>query len=164
MLRINGLVAVLIFAALTLVVGLQVVNRLALHLPIIWSEEAARFLFFWVVLLGAAIGVRRRRHFVLDLAPRRQGASATRLRVLLDLVPDVCVLAFAVFLLIQGISYVRTGVFRTATNSGLNMAVVYAAIPTFAALSIVYSVINLLADYRALRAGRPLERRPPAAE
>ena len=78
MLRLNGLVAVLLFAALTAVVGLQVVNRLALHLPIIWSEEAARFLFFWVVLLGAAIGVRQRRHFVLDVAPKRPGAAVSR--------------------------------------------------------------------------------------
>ena len=162
MLRINGLVASLLFAALTAVVGLQVVNRLVLHLPIIWSEEAARFLFFWVVLLGAAIGVRRRRHFVLDLTPRR--ASASRVRVLLDLVPDVCVLGFSVFLLVQGIGYARIGVLRTATNSDINMAVVYAAIPTFALLSIAYSIANLLADYRALRAGQPLDRRLPPAE
>jgi TRAP-type C4-dicarboxylate transport system permease small subunit len=164
MLRLNGLVAVVLFALLTAVVALQVVNRLALHLPVIWSEEAARFLFFWVVLLGAAISVRRRRHFVLDITPRRWRHGAGTQQFLLEVIPDLCVLGFTVLLLVQGLVYVRAGTFRTASNSGVNMALVYAAIPVFAALAIAYSVVNLLADYRAYRAGRSLDRRPPPAE
>lgn len=164
MLRVNGFVAVVLFAALTAVVGLQVANRLVLHLPLIWSEEAARFLFFWVVLLGAAMSVRRRRHFVLDVTPRRWRRRTGVLAVLLDAFPDTCVLGFGVFLLAQGIGYTRAGSFRTASNSGINMAAVYAAIPLFAALAIGYSAANLLADARTRRAGQPSDRRPPAAE
>jgi TRAP-type C4-dicarboxylate transport system permease small subunit len=165
MLRLNGLVAVIVFAALTVVVSLQVLNRLVLQWPIIWSEEVARFLFFWVVMLGAAISVRRRRHFVLDLTrggPRRTAGGLRRVAV--ALVPNACVLGFSVFLLLEGIGYMRTGIFRTATNSDVNMALVYAAIPVFAALSIAYAAANLLADYRAIRAGHPVEPRPLPAE
>jgi len=164
MLRLNGILAVLLFATLTAVVLLQVVSRLLLHLPLIWSEEAARFLFFWVVLLGAAMSVRRRRHFTLDVLPRhwREGQGTGRL--LLDSFPDLCVLGFGAFLVVQGLGYVEAGTFRTATNSRVNMALVYAAIPLFAALSVVYSVLNLADGYRAFRAGAAPERRPPAAE
>jgi TRAP-type C4-dicarboxylate transport system permease small subunit len=164
MLRINGFVAVCLFAALTAVVALQVVNRLVLHWPLIWSEEAARFLFFWVVLLGAAMSVRRRRHFVLDVTPGRWRRRAGAIGVLLDVFPNVCVLGFCVFLLAQGIGYTRAGILRTASNSGVNMAAVYAAIPLFAALAIAYAAANLLADVRARRAGQSSDRRPPAAE
>ena len=73
----------------------------------------------------------------------------------LELVPDLCVLAFSLLLLIQGIGYTRAGLLRTATNSNINMALVYAAIPVFAALTIVYTVSNLIADYRAFKAGVP---------
>jgi TRAP-type C4-dicarboxylate transport system permease small subunit len=161
MLRVNGWLAVLLFAALTAVVALQVVNRLMLHLPFIWSEEVARFLFFWVVLLGGAISVRRRRHFVLDVTPRRWRDGRDTTHILLRLFPDVCMLGFAVFLLVQGIEYTRAGILRTASNSGINMAIVYGAIPVFAALVVAYSALNVLADYRAFRDGKP---RPPAAE
>jgi TRAP-type C4-dicarboxylate transport system permease small subunit len=74
------------------------------------------------------------------------------------------VLGFSVFLLVEGIGYMRTGLFRTATNSGVNMALVYAAIPMFAGLSIAYSAANLLADVRAFRAGHSVEPRPQPAE
>ena len=157
-------VAVLLFAALTAVVSLQVVNRGVLHLSFIWSEEAARFLFFWVVLIGAALGVRKRRHFVLDLSMGRADHGRSALRLVRGLIPDLCVLGFSVFLLVQGIDYAQTGVLRTATNSHVSMALVYTAIPVFAALAIVYAAGNLMADWRAYRAGGQMGQRPPAAE
>jgi TRAP-type C4-dicarboxylate transport system permease small subunit len=78
--------------------------------------------------------------------------------------PQLCILGFALFLLVQAIGYTRAGILRTASNSGINMALVYAAIPVFAALSVVYSMLNLVGDYRAFRAGRAPDRHPPPAE
>ena len=169
--RINSFVAVCVFTALTVVVALQVVNRLFLHLPLIWSEELARFLFFWVALLGAAVSVRKRRHFVLDITMRRRRTHGPVSGAVFALLPNLCVLGFCIFLLIVGIDYGRTGMFRTATNSGINMGLVYAAIPLFALLATVYSVANLLVDVRGLardrqtaaasRGGRPNVNEPP---
>lgn len=164
MLRANGIIAVILFVALTAVVALQVVNRLVLHQPFIWSEEIARFLFFWVVLLGAAISVRRRRHFVVDVTPASWHRGTGPVHALLEIVPQLCILGFAVFLMVEAIAYTRAGIFRTASNSRVNMAFVYGAIPVFAGLVIAYSILNLRADYRALRAGRPPDRRAPPAE
>ena len=161
---LNRYVAVVLFAVLTMVVGLQVLDRLVIHQSFIWSEEVARFLFFWVVMLGAAMSVHTRRHFVIDLmkghGPGPRGAAG----FVLALVPQFSVFAFSVFLLWQGIDYVRTGFLRTATNSDLNMSVVYAAIPVFAALSVLYSARNMLTDYRVFREGRRVDVPVPPAE
>jgi TRAP-type C4-dicarboxylate transport system permease small subunit len=158
---LNSVVAAILFAGLTAVVALQVLTRFVLHVPFIWSEEVARFLFFWVVLLGSAMSVRSRRHFVLDIGLDRSDAEPGPGRVALDMVPDLCVLGFSVFLLWQGIGYSGTGLLRTATNSRLNMALVYGAIPVFAALSILYAAANLVLD----RVGRlPGPARPEGAE
>lgn len=151
--KLNGLVATLLFVALTAVVALQVLTRFVLHLPFIWSEEAARFLFFWVALLGAAMSVKARRHFVLDVS----GAAKRGEREIgwVDLVPDACVLAFSLLLLVEGIGYVGVGWLRTASNSQVNMGLVYAAIPVFAGLSALYAAGNLAADIGALLGGGP---------
>lgn len=157
--------AIVLFAALTIIVGLQVLTRFVLHLPFIWSEEAARFLFFWVALLGAAMSVRTRRHFVVDVTGGRAARLGPTGRLIVAVVPDLCVLGFSVLLLIQGLGYTSAGSFRTATNSGLNMALVYAAIPVFAGLSVIYAGSNLVRDILEARRGRvPPPPAPPAAE
>jgi TRAP-type C4-dicarboxylate transport system permease small subunit len=163
LLALNRVVACVLFAALTIVVLLQVLTRFVLHLPMIWSEELARFLFFWVVMLGAALSVKNRRHFVIDFS---MGAEpGPKLRFFYAAFPDLCVLLFTLFLLVQGSAYAREGALRTATNSHINMALVYAAIPVFAALSIVYSAVNLLRDIRAFRSGPQVQPPlPPSAE
>jgi TRAP-type C4-dicarboxylate transport system permease small subunit len=156
----NRALATVLFVLLTGVVTLQVFTRFVLHAPMIWSEEAARFLFFWVVLLGAAMSVKDRRHFVIDVTGGAR-SGGPMLRFLFDIVPDVCVLAFSLLLLAEGIGYTQVGLFRTGTNSQINMAFVYAAIPTFAALSLVYSAANLLLDWTAFRQGLGPTPRPP---
>jgi len=159
---INGVIAVVLFAALTGVVLLQVFTRFVLHIPFLWSEEAARFLFFWVALLGAAMSVRTRRHFAIDVTMGRTLPLARASRFLFDIVPDLCVLGYSLFLLVQGTAYVRVGLLRTATNSHVNMGLVYAAIPVFAGLSLIYVVGNLFADVTAFLDGRTAEPRRPA--
>jgi TRAP-type C4-dicarboxylate transport system permease small subunit len=156
----NRILAVVLFAALTIVVALQVLTRFVLHIPLIWSEEVARFLFFWVVLLGAALSVKTRRHFVIDFTMGRAGKLGRRGRFLFDIIPDLCIAGFTIFLLVQGIGYVRSGLFRTATNSDINMALVYGAIPVFAALSIIYTLANLLLDHAAYVRGQDASPRP----
>ncbi len=158
---LNGLVAAVLFAGLTLVVALQVFTRFVLHVPFIWSEEVARFLFFWVVLLGSAMSVKSRRHFVLDITMGRAGTRGRGGRLLLDIIPGLCILGFSVLLLVQGIGYTKIGLLRTATNSQLSMGLVYAAIPVFALLSILYAAGNLLIDCVAFVRGEDAERRPP---
>jgi TRAP-type C4-dicarboxylate transport system permease small subunit len=162
---VNGLVATVLFAALTLVVALQVFTRFVLHDPFIWSEEAARFLFFWVVLLGAAMSVKDRRHFVIDVTMGREVTRGRTLRFLFDIVPGLCVLGFSLLLLVEGIGYTEVGLLRIGTNSRINMALVYGAIPVFAALSAVYSAGRLLLDCAAFLEGRGAAPRPlPSAD
>jgi TRAP-type C4-dicarboxylate transport system permease small subunit len=158
--RLNGIVAAFLFAALTIVVSLQVLTRFVLHLPMIWSEELARFLFFWIVMLGAAHSVRTKRHFVIDVGIRG-GAFGRAGRILFDVFPDLCVLSFSVFLLVQSIGYTYGGIMRTATNSHVNMALVYGAIPVFALLSVIYSVSILITDIAAMRRRAGASELPP---
>lgn len=53
----------LLMAAITVLVFLQVITRYVLEYPLDWPEEAARFLFVWVALLGAVLALRRSAHF-----------------------------------------------------------------------------------------------------
>jgi len=61
---------ILLMALLTAVTFAQVVTRYLLGDPLIWSEEAARYLFVWVSMIGAALALREGGHFGLNLLIR----------------------------------------------------------------------------------------------
>ena len=159
---VNRLIATVLFAMLTGVVALQVFSRFVIHAPIIWSEEVARFLFFWVVLLGAAMSVKDRRHFVIDVTGGRTAGRADAPFSARHPSRRLCARLFGL-LLAEGVGYAQVGLFRTASNSRVNMALVYSAIPTFAALSAIYAAANLWPTGRrsASAAGRRRVRPQP---
>ena len=57
-------------AILVIPVSLQIISRYTALIPsYIWTEEMARFLFIWMVLIGAMVGVRESSHFEVDIWP-----------------------------------------------------------------------------------------------
>ena len=55
-------------AVLLIPVSLQIFSRFTQLIPAyLWTEEASRFLFIWLIMLGAMIGVREGTHFEVDL-------------------------------------------------------------------------------------------------
>ena len=63
---------ILIFLLLDVVTG---VTLRYFRLPLYWTEEAARYLFVWLVMLGCIVGVEEKTHFSIDaffkLFPKR---------------------------------------------------------------------------------------------
>ena len=64
--KAEAVVLVLLVAVMTLIVFLQVVYRYVLIQPLHLSEELARYLFIWLSILGATLGLQKRGHFGLD--------------------------------------------------------------------------------------------------
>ena len=87
-------------AVLIVPVTMQIVSRYtSLIPPYIWTEELARFLFIWMIMIGAMLGVREVAHFNVDmwtrLGPRGEAA--------LKLVTHVATLVFALVFVWSGI-------------------------------------------------------------
>jgi len=141
--KIQGFCGVILFVALILVVFFQVITRYVLHTPLLWSEEAARFLLFWVALMGAGMSVKTKKHFTIEVMDFEKLRNRS-LRKALRLIPDICILLFGIFMTWVGTSYSVMGGLRVATNSRLNMRYVFAAIPVAGITIVVYSVFHIL--------------------
>ena len=64
-------------AILLIPVTLQIISRYTALIPSwIWTEELSRFMFIWMVMLGAMIGVREGTHFDVDVWPDLQPRAA----------------------------------------------------------------------------------------
>ncbi len=63
-------------------VSLQIFSRYTALIPsYIWTEEMARFLFVWMVMIGAMIGVRDSAHFEVEVWPQLPPRAGALLRI-----------------------------------------------------------------------------------
>ena len=106
-------VSAVMVVALAIIVFVQVFNRFVLKTPLAWSEDLAMLLFQWVVFLGAALGVKRMRHFGIELLIRQ---LPERVRHRVELLTPVVMAVVAGVMIIQGwtiLSFNRTRIYST---------------------------------------------------
>src|SRR5229473_1995847 len=67
---------------LVIPVTLQIISRYTPLIPsYIWTEEMARFLFVWTIMIGAMVGVREAQHFEVDIWPSLSRRSEAAVRI-----------------------------------------------------------------------------------
>lgn len=140
--------------ALVLMVGFVFLNaflRYVFASGLTWSEEAARYLFVWVVFLGAIVATRERGHLAVDLVVSRFNVIGKRIVLVATNLVFIVVLVFLIDGLLRlmelnaGVPAPVTGIPRnTMYLAGLISAV--AIIVILAVQSVLLGVRGGLAD------------------
>ncbi len=124
--RLLNWLLVLTVAILIVPVSLQIFSRYTALIPsYIWTEELARFLFIWMIMIGAMVGVRDGAHFDVDLWPE----LAPRTNALLRVVANLFVLAMALVFVWYGTLFVKFGWDQNSELAELPMVYIFAAWP-----------------------------------
>jgi TRAP-type C4-dicarboxylate transport system permease small subunit len=141
----KGEAAVLIVfvAGMTLVVFLQVVYRYVLVRPLYWSEELARYMFVWLSMFGAALGLQKQGHFGLDLFYKM---LSDRWRKRAGFLIHLLMGALILVILVQGIFLVQKTALQDSPAMGIPMSWAYACLPVCAALMAVHLFVIFLKD------------------
>jgi TRAP-type C4-dicarboxylate transport system permease small subunit len=147
------LLSVLLGASVGLLVvpvTIQMISRFTALIPAwIWTEEMARFLFIWMVMLGAMIGVRDGTHFECDVWPE----LGARANAMLRIVSTVFVLVFALVFVWYGFQFVQFGWNQTSELAELPMTYIFIAWPLTGLTWLLFGVEVILADLRIVRHG-----------
>ena len=140
-------------AVLIVPVSLQILARFTDWIPAyIWTEELARFLFIWMVMLGAMIAVREGTHFDVDVWPQLDARSNAWLRI----VSQVLVLVFALVFVWWGIEFVRFGWDQLSEIAELPMWTIFLAWPVAGITWMIFIGESFAANLLVLRGRRPL--------
>jgi TRAP-type C4-dicarboxylate transport system permease small subunit len=123
--------------ALTVIVSLQVFNRFVLKTPLAWSEDLAMLLFQWVVFLGAALGVKRMRHFGIELVVRKFPETMRRW---VELLTPVVMAIVAFVMIVQGWTILTFNRNRTYPTMDLTYIWAFLPIPPAGVLILIYLV------------------------
>jgi TRAP-type C4-dicarboxylate transport system permease small subunit len=128
-------------------VTLQIVARFTEWIPHwIWTEELARFLFIWMVMLGAMVGIRDGSHFEVDVWPELRPKANALLRI----VSNVFVLAFALIFVWYGFKFVQFGWSQNSELAELPMAFIFVAWPLTGLTWILFLGPRFRADLRII--------------
>jgi TRAP-type C4-dicarboxylate transport system permease small subunit len=137
-------------AILVVPVSIQIVARFTQLIPAyIWTEELSRFLFIWMVMLGAMIGVREGTHFEVDVWPE----LGPRANAVLRTVSHLFILAMALVFVYWGIEFVQFGWYQTSELAELPMPFIFLAWPLTGATWLLFVAEILARDWQTIRGG-----------
>lgn len=135
----------LVLATMLVTIIAQVFARYVANYPLAWTEELARYLFVWLVFLGASQAMRHGEHIAVGL--------------IADALPDparraiaVCVQAliagFLIVLIVQGVRVVTIVAPLPSIALKVSMAAVYLAIPVAGLAMLVRTLATIVTIIR----------------
>ncbi len=153
--RVFQLLAWILMGLLIIPVTLQILSRYTGLIPRwIWTEEAARFCFIWIIMVGATIAVRDGTHFEVDVLPT---PGSHKIEAIMRLWVAGFMLIFTWIFVIYGWQYAAFGWIQTSELTGINMVfingvyfVVGVIWTLFIAERVWYAIRVLRGDYSAL--------------
>lgn len=146
--RMLTVVAVSMFLVFVLSVTYQVIARYIAFVPrAYWTEEISRVAFIWMVFVAAALGVKHKEHFVLDILPLAYLRYPLNLAV--SLLADVIVAIISLYLIIGGSTFTLLGLDRYSSTSGLELYLFYLSIPISGFFFLIFSALNIISTIQS---------------
>jgi TRAP-type C4-dicarboxylate transport system permease small subunit len=142
-----GHVGGFILAVMTAAVFLQVVLRFLGSVSIDGLDEVPRFLFVWLVMMGAASAMQRGQHTVLDYFVNQLGLRG---RALVLILVNAGGIALFVTLIKLSLVLVPNAQLQTSAGLGLPLGWVYAAVPVGSALIILPMLLQIVVALKSL--------------
>ena len=129
------------------VVFAQVVTRYVFHSPLAWSEELARYMFIWLVGIGAAYATKMRKNIIIDVvASKFKGAT----KLISEIINFVLFVVLMLFML-WTTSTVMMQVYESnsiGTGTHLPMWIVWLSLPLSMALNLLRYTQNFVYDMK----------------
>ncbi|MFR6281512.1 MAG: TRAP transporter small permease [Lacrimispora saccharolytica] len=148
--KLEEVFLVILMTAATLIVTAQIVTRYVFKIPLPWSEEVARYLFIWLVWVGASYATKERKHICIDVVTSRLPKAGKKVCAAVSAVVWILFLIFMAGISLKLTASVYSGS-QIAVGSKIPMWVPYAAIPTGMILMLFRLLQNCYYDIRGIK-------------
>lgn len=142
--HLEEVLCAVLLAVMTIAIFLQIVLRL-LGLPLSWTEEIGRYMFIWLIYIGCASAIRKRKHIsveLLDLFLKERG------KFVLNIISNVAFLIFAVILTYYSFSVVQRVSTQLSPAIRMPMSIPYSSVLVGGALMVVRLIQDTIARFK----------------
>jgi len=145
--RILSVLVVATLAILLVPVAMQIFSRFTHIIPhYIWTEELARFLFVWAIMLGATLAVREGSHLVVDVWPK----LSARMDAALRLITSLAILIVALVFVWAGYEFTAFAWHRISELAEMPLWIIHIAWPVAGVSWIIFLGEQFYDDMRTL--------------
>lgn len=122
---------------------LQVFSRYVLQNPYMWTEELARTLGIWLVMVGAGIVLKNDDHVGFDLIPEK-------FQALRRLFTAMVVLAFSILVIKPAYAHFHIAFGRLSSAMRIPLWILYAAMPVGVLNLFLWSLVSMVDEITQL--------------
>jgi len=141
--RFASVIAVLTFAAMSVIVCMQVISRFFFSHSFQWAEEMGRYLFIWSTMLASACAVHSHLNIGVDILVNNiKGKAQFIVKLMAQIFMILAVYILTVYGAEQTMDVYNAG--QTATSFPVSAAVLYLSVPVSGVLMLFYSTVQLL--------------------
>ncbi len=138
--------SIIIMSFMLLLTFVNVTGRYVFKKSIFFSEELARFLFVWVVFLGAAIIIKDKGHVAVTLlTDKLRGGKGG---IVLELIIGICGYIFLVIVFLGGIRLAGAMNIYASAALEIPMGYVYWAIPLGTGIMMIHHTKNIISLFK----------------
>lgn len=148
--KIEKIILAIAVAVMLFEMVYQVILRYIFSNSNAWSEELARYLFIFEVMIASAIAIRKNSHLQIDVLIDRLKPMA---KCVFTICSTLVGIVFLCFLLLYSIQLVKTGGTNISAGLQIPMSVPYASVPIGVVLMILTSIEVVLKNIDMLRKG-----------
>jgi len=131
--------------AITILTFYQVITRYVFNNASSWSEEAVRYLFVWVSMIGIAIGIREKVHIGIDIFVKRLPIPIKKAT---EMVVQIAIILLSFVLIIYGAKMYLKTASQVSPALNLPMKYVYLSAPICGILIAVYSLEQIYLRFK----------------
>ena len=138
---------------MVIVIIYQVVLRYVFSASNAWSEELARYLFIYDVIIGSAIATRKNSHLQVDFLIN---LFKPKVKILFTMVATLVGIVFILFLFKYSLTLCETASKNISAGLHIPMTIPYACIPIGAVLILLTSIevfLKQICSMKALKNG-----------
>jgi TRAP-type C4-dicarboxylate transport system permease small subunit len=139
--RASEIALTVVLAAMAIAVFLQVLFRYALHLPLFWTEEFARYCLVWASLLGAAVALKRGEHIAVTIFLENLPKGLAQILIVVARISVALILMVIIW---GGVKLVIITSVQVSPALRIPMAVPYLALPLGSAIMLVHVITSIL--------------------
>ena len=138
----------IIMSSVVILTSVEVFLRYIFGKSLLWSNELNRFLFIWLVFLGASVGCYNGSHLCMDVFLTKIRGKNRRI---LNTIISLSTLIIIFIMIVYGFYITKKTMIQIYPVLKIPMGYAYLSIPVSSCLMFIYTIFNSIKNIRAGR-------------